>query len=181
MKKTPPVSTKTIQSVDNKSDAHNSKPLRHKPNVTQSVLYSPKIKADKTLEDNALSTYTYSICGDNHTITINQSANPFQVIYGQIIEIDTDKIILRCLIDEDEKLFQKRSFNRQLLEGAVNLSINQFVEMKIFTLSGGLTFLFSNANQEDLADKFTPKDYFSQFTHSALFQPLPLNIDADNF
>ena len=104
-----------------------------------------------------------------------------QVIYGQILEIDADAVILRCLIDETEGLFQKRRFARQFFEKTVNLAINQFVEVKIFTIRGGVAFKFANAKREDLAEKFTPKDYFSQFAGTALFQPLTTHIDADNF
>ena len=104
-----------------------------------------------------------------------------QVIYGQILEIDADAVILRCLIDETEGLFQKRRFARQFFEKTVNLAINQFVEVKIFTIRGGVAFKFANAKRKDLAEKFTPKDYFSQFAGTVLFQPLTTHIDADNF
>ena len=104
-----------------------------------------------------------------------------QVIYGQILEIDADAVILRCLIDETEGVFQKRRFARQFFEKTVNLAINQLVEVKIFTIRGGVAFRFANAKRKDLTEKFTPKDYFSQFAGTALFQPLTTHIDADNF
>lgn len=104
-----------------------------------------------------------------------------KVVYGQILEIDEETVILCCLIDEDEKHFQRRRFDRQFFEGKVNLAINQFVEMKIFTKPGEVKFTFANTNRQDLNEKFTPKDYFSQFEGTVLFQPLPLNINADNF
>ena len=63
----------------------------------------------------------------------------------------------------------------------VNLAVNQFVEVKIFTKPDGSTFSFADAKRKDLAEKFMPKDYFSQFAGTALFQPLTTHIDADNF
>lgn len=106
-----------------------------------------------------------------------------EVVYGQILEIDKDSVILRCLVDEDGNLFQKRRFDRQFFEKAVNLAINQLVEVKVYIRQGEVKFTFANSNRQDLTEKFAPKDYFSEFEGSILFQPLPqpLHIDADNF
>lgn len=104
-----------------------------------------------------------------------------QIIYGRILEIKKNTVSLRCLIDEDEQEFQIKHFEKKLLKGKVNLVINQLVEIKIYKSQGEEKYTLANSDRQDLTEKFKPKDFFSQFAGSILFQPLPQHIDEDNF
>ncbi len=145
--------------------------------------FHTEIIPNKTLENNIMSepVGAYKVQEKKIIKSKAQSALSQQIIYGQILEIDKDSVILRCLVDEDERLFQKRRFDRQFFEGAVNLVINQLVEVKVYIRQGEVKFTFANSNRQDLTEKFKPKDYFSKYAGSVLFQPLPLHIDEDNF
>ncbi len=158
--------------------------------MTHEVLINTKRGHSRSSNSTVITTIERNVAAESqvHRINNSDSSSPKkqvsvlpQIIYGQILEIDTDTVILRCLIDETEGLFQKRRFDRQFFEKTVNLAINQFIEMKIFTIRSGVAFRFANAKRKDLVEKFTPKDYFSQFAGTALFQPLTTHIDADNF
>lgn len=169
-------------------------------NMKKTILTSPKMtvstnpKKGKTYSEITTGTKSEDSMMSEQAVAYKQQAKKTidvkeqtgvapQIIYGQILEIDKNSVILRCLVDEDEGLFQKRRFDRQFFEGAVNLVINQLVEVKVYIRQGEVKFTFANSNRQNLAEKFAPKDYFSEFEGSILFQPLaqPLHIDADNF
>lgn len=175
MKKTLPVSHKTSESVNHKAKSNG------KTVTTTTTMFNKTTSTPDKLMGHNYEVITDYTAQNSHISTQNQPSISSQTIYGQIIEVDNHTVTLRCLIDEDERLFQKRSFDRMILEGAVNLTINQFVEMKISIGHGEVRFSFSNASKPDLKEQFAPKDYFSQFAGSSLFQPIPINIDADNF
>jgi hypothetical protein len=107
------------------------------------------------------------------------SSETAQIIYGRILEIKRNTVSLRCLIDEDEQEFEIKYFDKKLLK--INLVINQLVEIKIYKSQGEVKYILANSNRQDLTEKFRPKDYFSKYAGSILFQPLPLHINADNF
>ncbi len=109
------------------------------------------------------------------------SSETSQIIYGRILEIKRNIVTLRCLMVEDEQVFEIMSFDKKIVKKTVNLVINQLVEIKIYKVQGEVKYILANSNRQDLTEKFRPKDYFSKFAGSILFQLLPQHIDEDNF
>lgn len=100
-------------------------------------------------------------------------------IIGKILDVDDLKVTVKCLIDRESKLFQVKRFDKQPFVDAVNLEINQFIEINIFTRPGERKFTYQNYNKKDLISLFEPKNYFEDIDESQLFDPLPLT-DENN-
>lgn len=94
-----------------------------------------------------------------------------EVIIGKILELTDDKVVLKCLVDKENKIFQIRSFDKLPFEGAVTLAINQFVEIKILTRSGERRFLYKNTFGKNLNTYFTPPNIFEGLENSTFFKP----------
>lgn len=75
--------------------------------------------------------------------------------YGQIIDVKAHSVLVDCLVDEEQRKFQRRRFDRQPLEGAVNLEEGGYIFIRIINKSGSKTFEFSNTKSEKLATLFS--------------------------
>ncbi|RAK62417.1 hypothetical protein [Hymenobacter edaphi] len=82
--------------------------------------------------------------------------------YGQIIEIRKQSVLIDCLVDENEKKFQRRRFDLEPLDGAVTLEEGGFIFIRIITKPGSKTFEFSNTKSEKLATLFTKEGLFDE-------------------
>jgi exosome complex RNA-binding protein Csl4 len=147
----------------------------------QRFSHNTEIIVVKQQEDNALSPQTVRQKPIKLAASKQEPATAPQIIYGRILEIKKNIVTLRCLMVEDEQVFEIMSFDKKNLKKTVNLAINQLVEIKINTSQGEIKYTFANSNRQDLTEKFRPKDYFSKHAGSVFFQSLPLHIDEDNF
>ena len=95
--------------------------------------------------------------------------------WGQILEISEFKVTIRCLIDEENQVFQLRKFDKTPFEGAVTLEINNFVEINIWTGVGERRFIYKNvpeAKLNELQSIFKErKNYFEGLENSPFFNP----------
>lgn len=106
--------------------------------------------------------------------------NSIDTIWGEIIEITEYKVIIKCLLNEKDKSFQVRKFDKEPFLGAVKMEINQFVEIKISTRPGERRFTYQNATRGDLEEIFEPQNYLEGLEGSPFFQPLSSN-NENNF
>ena len=82
-----------------------------------------------------------------------KTAKSVDVIIGKILHIDTDFVVVKCLIDENNRIFETRKFNIELFEGSVTLDLNIIIEIEILTFSGEIKFLSRDADPQ-LSVKF---------------------------
>jgi hypothetical protein len=94
-----------------------------------------------------------------------------KALWGKIMEVTQNKVIVKCLVDVDNKVFQIRKFDITPFQGTVNLKINQYIEIKIYTRSGERKFTYRNANSEKLHQLFEPVNYFEGVENSSFFKP----------
>lgn len=103
-----------------------------------------------------------------------------KTIYGKILNIEEGKVTIKCLLNEEDRYFQVRKFEGEPFRGSVNLEVNQFVEIKIFTRSGERKFTYKNAPRRDLEEIFEPKNYFEGLDNSPFFNSLSSFQDENN-
>lgn len=77
--------------------------------------------------------------------------------YARILNIDENKVEVDCLIDEIEKDFQKRIFNKHLFENIGSLEVGTYVLIKIFLKKGKSMITVRDA--EKLVKKSLFEDY----------------------
>jgi hypothetical protein len=94
-----------------------------------------------------------------------------KAIWGEIMEITDNKVIVKCLVDEGNRIFQIRKFDITPFRGTVNLEISQYIQIKIYTRSGERKFTYRNANNDKLYSIFEPIDYFEGLENSSFFKP----------
>jgi hypothetical protein len=97
---------------------------------------------------------------------------------GQILEIQEEKVVIRCLIDEENKEFQIRNFDREPFEGAVIMEVGAFVGITVFTKPGERRFLFRSVAGDPIKHLFEPQNIFEEFIDSPIFNPIP-SVDED--
>lgn len=90
-------------------------------------------------------------------------------IKAKIVEVEANKVILRCLIDEEKKYFQTRRFDKEIFLDVIPLEKNTFVKIDIITSPGKREFIFSHIT-EDLLKEFESKNYFETMSNSAFYQ-----------
>ena len=91
---------------------------------------------------------------------------------AQIIEIEEDQVIMRCLLDEEEMIFEDRYFDISPLLGLGDIKTGQFYEVRIYISPGEKKLVFNKAN-EVFSEFFNePIDYLQDLSDDSIFQPL---------
>jgi hypothetical protein len=101
------------------------------------------------------------------------------IIYAKILEITERNVLLKCLINEQDKTFQIRKFDIEPLIGAVTLQINNFVEITVQTSVGERKINYKNATRNDLPAIFERKNYLEGLENTAFFIDLSSSKDGN--
>jgi hypothetical protein len=88
-----------------------------------------------------------------------------EYIKGEIIEIASNFVLIYCLMDEEEKEFQTRRFQKSIFEQIGLAEVGKYIQITIETGPGYINFEFDEI-KEDLSDLFRPIDYFSKFKNT---------------
>ncbi|GEM_PF-1805783 len=88
--------------------------------------------------------------------------------FGEIIEIEQDFVLINCLFDQENKVFQIRRFDKTPFEGYINLIVGNFVSIRSITKPGSRLFEFNNASTE-LSQYFKKPNYFEGLEDSKFF------------
>ena len=84
-------------------------------------------------------------------------------IHGEIVDIQNDHVLVNCLLDRENPVYQVRRFERELVEHSpIDFRIGSFLVIRTTTSPGKKVFEFIN-EPEDLRKEFEQVDYFSQF------------------
>lgn len=96
------------------------------------------------------------------------------IVYSQIIEIQEEHVILKCLVDKEEKVFQKRKFNKKHLEGFLDLKEGELVEIRIVIITHGeKKITYCKADKEQAGMYFERKFFFPDKPDPIFLEPLP--------
>lgn len=104
----------------------------------------------------------------NDNLPVESSFKSEIILHAKVLEILKGSIITKCLIDEKERIFQKRQFDIEPLE-ELDLKLNDILEIKIQTKVGERTFKYRKTLDSKLIETFETKDYFSEFEDTKLF------------
>ena len=96
---------------------------------------------------------------------------------GQILELRAEKVVINCLIDPATRAFEVRRFEREILEGAVNLKLGAFLEINIYTKPGERKIVFKSIPSKGNEEIFHTEEIFGELIGSTLFDPLPSTND----
>jgi len=105
-------------------------------------------------------------------IIIDETYTSKKTTYAKILEVKADAIIAKVLLNEEKRTFQKRQFDKAPFAD-MNLSVNDFVKITIYTKPGERKFVYSKINHPLIKKKFERKTYFKGLEDSKFFNPLP--------
>ena len=88
--------------------------------------------------------------------------------YGEIIEVEKDFILINCLLDEENKIFQIRRFDKTPFDGYINISVGNYISIRSTTKPGSRLFEFNN-EATDLSKYFKKPNYFEGLENSKFF------------
>jgi len=109
----------------------------------------------------------------NNASEFSFATNPIStdLIPAQILEVEENRVLLNCLLDEKEEQYQLRKFDREPLNGAVILEPNHIIIIEIQTFEGERKFLFRDGEAK-LKKHFEHKKYFDgEKDYSAFLSP----------
>ncbi len=94
-------------------------------------------------------------------------------VYSRVIEITEHFVVGSCLINENERKFQRRRYNKEVLS-ELNLKEGDIIEITVYTKPGEIKSTYKKNTTPEVLGKFerTRKDYFKGLENSLLFQPL---------
>ena len=88
--------------------------------------------------------------------------------YGEIIEVRDMEVVINCLVDPKNLVYQIRRFDKGPL-GNINLTTGSYLSIKIITKPGERIFEFRNET-ENLKHLFEQKDIFEKYKNSPIFK-----------
>ena len=89
---------------------------------------------------------------------------------AQLVEINEDNVVLKCLMDEEKGIFENRYFDKSPFTGLGNLVTGQFYIVKIYVSPGEKRIVFIKTTEKYSEFYTEPIDYFEDFNDEALFQ-----------
>ncbi len=95
-----------------------------------------------------------------------------QTTQAKVLEVKTDAVIAKVLLDKEKRTFQKRQFDKAPF-AHMNLSVNDFIQIMIYTKPGERKFVYNKINDPLVKKKFERKTYFEGLEGSKFFNPLP--------
>lgn len=81
-------------------------------------------------------------------------------IQSRITDFSDEFVVLECLVDEDDRIFERSSFRRNIMEGVVPVEVGKYVLIRYFEKSGKCKYTFfdgDNIVNESLFE--SDKDY----------------------
>ncbi len=91
-----------------------------------------------------------------------------EVVYGEIVDIEDDGVLINCRLSEEIPTFQVRKFDLELLSNIESISIGVYVRIHIFSKPGArLIDVFEE--KQDLSSRFTGPDLFNGLEGSSFF------------
>jgi hypothetical protein len=98
---------------------------------------------------------------------ISVTKEKVEVVFGEIIEIEEDGLLVNCLLDFNDPTFQLRKFDTELFEG-INKSLGSFVKICIRT-QPGTRVIDVFEEPIDLSEKFRVRDYFADLKDTTFY------------
>ncbi len=90
------------------------------------------------------------------------------ILYGEILDVSDDGIIINCRLNDEHPTFQTRRFDKGLLANIENLTIGTIVRIHIYTKPGArLIDIFEE--RKDKSDLFIQPDFFKGLEGNAFF------------
>ena len=90
-----------------------------------------------------------------------------EIVFGEIIDIEDDGLLVNCLLNEERPTFQVRKFDIELF-GNIKIKKGVFVKICINTQPGTRKIeVFNETN--DLSERFKVPDYFKGLEGTAFF------------
>jgi hypothetical protein len=91
-----------------------------------------------------------------------------EIIYGEIVDIEDDGVLINCCINTEKPTFQVRRFDTDLLAKVTKLEIGTYVRIHLYTKPGSrLVDIFEET--KDLKNLFDTPDFFKGLEGNAFF------------
>ena len=87
-------------------------------------------------------------------VGVNETWDDYTNVDARIVEVGEDWVRLDCLVDSENQVFQERTFQRRLLEGALPVRTGAYVLIRIFTSPGKIKHTFTDG------EKYVRKEFF---------------------
>ncbi|GAO44132.1 hypothetical protein [Flavihumibacter petaseus] len=100
--------------------------------------------------------------------TISSEKINEEIIYGEVLEIEEDGLLVNCLLDVDNPAYQVRRFDNELFGKVEKKEVGTFVRICIYTKSGSrLINIFEE--QSDMSAAFKRLDFFKGLEGNTFF------------
>ncbi|MFC0513110.1 hypothetical protein ACFFGT_02825 [Mucilaginibacter angelicae] len=91
-----------------------------------------------------------------------------EVIYGEIVDVEDDGVLINCCINTEKPTYQVRRFDMDLLAKVTKLEIGTYVRIHLYTKPGSrLVDIFEET--KDLKTLFDTPDFFRGLEGNAFF------------
>ena len=90
-------------------------------------------------------------------------------ISARLVEVLSDTIILECLIDKENKIYEEREFQSKLFEG-YELKVGSLFLLRLFERQNEMKLQVYNDPELTLVDDFPKLEYYKSFKDSKLFK-----------
>lgn len=81
-----------------------------------------------------------------------------EMIPAKLIEVSPNVVLLECLVDYEQKIYELREFRRSLLEGKIEFSTNAIILIKYFERPGKFVIEFEPGNNLNYEQYFITDD-----------------------
>jgi len=75
-------------------------------------------------------------------------------IDAKIIEVNETTVTMECLVKPSERVFQERTFDLTLLDGAVPVRLGQFIQIRVFQKPGKIVHVFIDGSKLVQRERF---------------------------
>lgn len=90
-------------------------------------------------------------------------------VKAQLVGIEEDYVVMKCLMDDENLIFENRTFEKSALTG--KLKCGQFYNIQIY-VGSNIKILKFNPASEDYKEFFEePEDFFGDIRYDDLFKP----------
>ena len=159
----------TVKELDKKSEDV-SLYIRKKPDIASynEINYSTSKKHINSLLDSKIKDFIIVKEVSDKDYSNSVKFETEIIIHSKIVEVNSDYVILNCLIDQDKNIYQRRKFDIEPMRGTLDFYEGENVKIIIKTKSGERRYIYKK-DDTNINFEFKERDVFSKYSGSSFF------------
>jgi len=157
-----------IENIEGEEDSLMSKKFVEKNELTKDLFNPNDYKLPHTgisekEEESKIGLYQYS------DVVVIRGWKPVENISSRLIEFNDDFVVLECLIDREEQIYEEREFKSSLFTG-YNLDIGSLFFLRIWERPNEIRIEIHDDPELTLNNDFPKLDFVEKYKSSRLFK-----------